>query len=64
MKRSSIALIFVLLFSLSLSSCGKQPPTPATEAQKMIEMKDEAQKKLNDAVKTVEDKEKKALEDL
>lgn len=63
MKRSSIALFFVLLFSLFLFSCGKQPPTPATEAQKMIEMKDEAEKKLNDAVKTVEDKEKKALEE-
>ena len=54
MKRPSIALIFVLLFSLFLISCGKQPPTPATEAQKMIEMKDEAQQKLNDAVKTKE----------
>ena len=64
MKRSSTALFFVLLFSLFLISCGKQPPTPATEAQKMIEMKEEAKKKLNDAVKTVEDKEKKALEEL
>lgn len=64
MKRSSLTLISVLLFSLILSSCGKQPPTPATEAQKMIEMKDEAEKKLNDAVKTVEEKEKKVLEDL
>ena len=64
MKRSSLAAVFALLFPLLLSSCGKQPPTPATEAQKMIEMKDEAQKKLNDAVKTVEEKEKKALEDL
>ena len=64
MKRSSITAILVLLFSLILSSCGKQPPTPATEAQKMIEMKDEAEKKLNDAVKTVEEKGKKALEDL
>ncbi len=64
MKRSSIIAIFALLFSLLLSSCGKQPPTPATEAQKMIEMKQEAEKKLNDAVKTVEEKEKKALEDL
>ena len=64
MKRSSIALFFVLLFSLFLVSCEKKIPTPATEAQKMIEMKDEAQKKLNDAVKTVEEKEKKALEDL
>ena len=64
MKNSSIALIFVVLFSLFLISCGKQPPTPATEAQKMIEMKEEAEKKLNDAVKTVEDKEKKALEEL
>ena len=64
MKKSSIALFFVLLFSLILSSCGKQPPTPATEAQKMIEMKEEAAQKLNDAVKTVEEKEKKALEDM
>ena len=64
MKRSSIALFFVLLFSLILSSCGKQPPTPATEAQKMIDLKEEAQQKLNDAVKTVEEKEKKALEDM
>jgi|GEM_PF-2385488 hypothetical protein len=64
MKKSSIIAVFVLLFSLLLSSCGKQPPTPATEAQKMIEMKQEAEKKLNDAVKTVEEKEKKALEDL
>ena len=64
MKRSSIALFFVLLFSLFLISCGKQPPTPTTEAQKMIEMKEEAKKKLNDAVKTVEEKEKKALEDM
>ena len=64
MKRSSIALISALLFSLILSSCGKQTPTPATEAQKMIEMKDEAEKKLNDAVKTVEEKGKKALEDM
>ena len=64
MKRSSIIAVFILLFSLLLSSCGKQPPTPATEAQKMIEMKQEAEKKLNDAVKTVEEKEKKALEDL
>ena len=64
MKRPSIALFFVLLFSLFLISCGKQPPTPATEAQKMIEMKEEAKKKLNDAVKTVEEKEKKALEDM
>ena len=64
MKRSSIIAVFALLFSLLLSSCGKQPPTPATEAQKMIEMKQEAEQKLNDAVKTVEDKEKKALEDL
>lgn len=64
MKRSSIAIFFVLLFSLFLLSCGKQPPTPATEAQKMIEMKEEAEKKLNDAVKTVEEKEKKALEDM
>ena len=63
MKRSSIALFFVLLFSLFLISCGKQPPTPATEAQKMIEMKEEAAQKLNDAVKTVEEKEKKALEE-
>ena len=63
MKKSSIALFFVLLFSLFLISCGKQPPTPATEAQKMIEMKEEAKKKLNDAVKTVEEKEKKALEE-
>ena len=30
----------------------------------MIEMKDKAEKKLNDAVKTVEEKGKKALEDL
>ena len=64
MKRSSITLIFVLLFSLILSSCGKQPPTPATEAQKMIDLKEEAAQKLNDAVKTVEEKEKKALEDM
>ncbi|MBR4489713.1 hypothetical protein IKP13_03670 [bacterium] len=64
MKRSSLAAIFALLFSLLLSSCGKQPPTPATEAQKMIEMKQEAEKKLNDAVKAAEEKEKKALEDL
>lgn len=64
MKRSSLAAVFALLFSLLLSSCGKQPPTPATEAQKMIEMKQDAEKKLNDAVKTVEEKEKKALEDL
>ena len=64
MKRSSLAAIFALLFSLLLVSCEKKVPTPATEAQKMIEMKDEAQKKLNDAVKTVEDKEKKVLEDL
>ena len=64
MKRSFIAIFFVLLFSLFLISCGKQPPTPATEAQKMIEMKEEAEKKLNDAVKTVEEKEKKALEDM
>ncbi|MBQ3367891.1 hypothetical protein IJG44_03200 [bacterium] len=64
MKRSSIIAVFALLFSLLLSSCGKQPPTPATEAQKMIEMKQEAQKKLNDAVKAAEEKEKKALEDL
>ena len=64
MKRSSIIAVFVLLFSLLLSSCGKQPPTPATEAQKMIEMKEEAEQKLNDAVKTVEEKEKKAMEDL
>ena len=64
MKRSSLAAVFALLFSLLLSSCGKQPPTPATEAQKMIEMKQEAEKKLNDAVKTVEEKEKKALENL
>lgn len=64
MKRSSLAAVFALLFSLLLSSCGKQPPTPATEAQKMIEMKQEAEKKLNDAVKTVEEKEKKALEDM
>lgn len=64
MKRSSTIAIFALVLSLLLSSCGKQPPTPATEAQKMIEMKDEAEKKLNDAVKTVEEKEKKALEDL
>ncbi|MBR6245061.1 hypothetical protein IKR20_05765 [bacterium] len=64
MKRSSLAAVFALLFPLLLSSCGKQPPTPATEAQKMIEMKQEAEKKLNDAIKTVEAKEKKALEDL
>ncbi|MBR4531063.1 hypothetical protein IKO70_01475 [bacterium] len=64
MKRSSLAAVFALLFSLLLSSCGKQPPTPATEAQKMIEMKQEAEKKLNDAVKAAEEKEKKALEDL
>lgn len=64
MKRSSLAAIFALLFSLLLSSCGKQPPTPATEAQKMIEMKQEAEKKLNDAVKAAEEKEKKALEDM
>ena len=64
MKRSSTIAIFALVLSLLLSSCGKQPPTPATEAQKMIEMKQEAEKKLNDAVKTVEEKEKKALEDL
>jgi hypothetical protein len=64
MKRSSIIAVFALLFSLLLSSCGKQPPTPATEAQKMIEMKQEAEKKLNDAVKAAEEKEKKALEDL
>ena len=64
MKRSPIALIFTLLFSLFLISCGKQPPTPATEAQKMIDFKEEAKKKLNDAVKTVEEKEKKVLEDL
>ena len=64
MKRSSTIAIFALVLSLLLSSCGKQPPTPATEAQKMIEMKDEAEKKLNDAVKTVEEKEKKALEDM
>lgn len=64
MKRSSTIAIFALVLSLLLSSCGKQPPTPATEAQKMIEMKDEAEKKLNDAVKTVEEKEKKVLEDL
>ena len=63
MKRSIIA-VFALLFSLLLSSCGKQPPTPATEAQKMIEMKQEAEQKLNNAVKTVEEKEKKVLEDL
>ena len=63
MKKSSVALIFTLLFSLFLFSCGKQPPTPATEAQKMIEMKEKAQQKLNDAVKTVEEKEKKALEE-
>ena len=64
MKKSLIIAIFVLLFSLFLISCEKKVPTPATEAQKMIEMKDEAEKKLNDAVKTVEEKEKKALEDL
>ena len=64
MKKSSIALIFTLLFSLFLISCGKQPPTPATEAQKMIDLKEEAKKKLNDAVKTVEEKEKKVLEDM
>ena len=64
MKRSSIIAVFALLFTLLLSSCGKQPPTPATEAQKMIEMKQEAEKKLNDAVKAAEEKEKKALEDL
>jgi hypothetical protein len=64
MKRSSLAAIFVLLFSLFLISCEKKVPTPATEAQKMIEMKQEAEKKLNDAVKTVEEKEKKALENL
>jgi len=64
MKRSSTIAIFALVLSLLLSSCGKQPPTPATEAQKMIEMKQEAEQKLNDAVKTVEEKEKKALEDL
>ena len=64
MKKSSIALIFTLLFSLFLISCGKQPPTPATEAQKMIDLKEEAAQKLNDAVKTVEEKEKKALEDM
>ena len=64
MKRSPIALIFTLLFSLFLISCGKQPPTPATEAQKMIDLKEEAKKKLNDAVKTVEEKEKKVLEDM
>lgn len=63
MKKSIIA-IFALLFSLLLVSCEKKVPTPATEAQKMIEMKQEAEQKLNDAVKTVEDKEKKALEDL
>ncbi len=64
MKKSSIIAIFVLLFSLFLISCEKKVPTPATEAQKMIEMKEEAEKKLNDAVKTVEEKEKKALENL
>ncbi len=64
MKRSSLAAVFALLFSLFLVSCEKKVPTPATEAQKMIEMKQEAEKKLNDAVKTVEEKEKKALEDL
>ena len=64
MKKLSITLIFTILFSLFLISCGKQPPTPATEAQKMIEIKEEAQQKLNDAVKTVEEKEKKALEDM
>ena len=64
MKKSSIIAIFVLLFSLFLISCEKKVPTPATEAQKMIEMKQEAEKKLNDAVKTVEEKEKKALENL
>jgi len=64
MKKSSLAAVFALLFSLLLSSCGKQPSTPATEAQKMIEMKQEAEQKLNDAIKTVEEKEKKALEDL
>jgi len=64
MKKSSIIAIFVLLFSLFLISCEKKVPTPATEAQKMIEMKQEAEKKLNDAVKTVEEKENKALENL
>ena len=64
MKKSSIIAIFVLLFSLLLISCEKKVSTPATEAQKMIEMKQEAEQKLNDAVKTVEEKEKKALEDL
>jgi len=64
MKNSSIIAVFILLFSLLLVSCEKKVPTPATEAQKMIEMKQEAEKKLNDAVKTVEEKEKKVLEDL
>ena len=64
MKRSSLAAVFALLFPLLLSSCGKQPPTPATEAQKMIEMKQEAEKKLNDSIKTIEEMDKKALEDL
>ena len=64
MKKSAIIAIFALLFSLLFVSCEKKVPTPATEAQKMIEMKQDAEKKLNDAVKTVEEKEKKALEDL
>ena len=64
MKRSSLAAVFALLFPLLLVSCEKKVPTPATEAQKMIERKEEAEKKLNDAVKTVEEKEKKVLEDL
>ncbi|MBO4700074.1 hypothetical protein J5690_10815 [bacterium] len=64
MKKSSLAPVFVLLFSLILSSCGKQPPTPATGAQKMIEMKQDAEKKVNDSIKKIEEKEKKALEEL
>lgn len=43
MKKSSIIAIFALLFSLLLVSCEKKVPTPATEAQKMIEMKQEAE---------------------
>ena len=64
MKKSSIIAIFVLLFSLFLISCEKKVPTPATEAQKMIEMKQDAEKKVNDSIKKIEEKEKKALEEL
>lgn len=64
MKKSSIIAVFVILFSLLLVSCEKKVPTPATEAQKMIEMKQEAEQKLNDSIKMIEEKEKKALEDL